>query len=402
MIKAFFHRALQWLSSLMPTSSTSSTPQAKSGSDSFRGDGTIESSAPKSVTNLGIGAAIRAGQAKVAHTMLQSWRERYLRSRRNAVRLALSRLGKEGCAKEEQRALIALLEDTEADAATAPLVTRADGRTLQLSGVASFRQQLTLRSRRAQLASSGPEWRLNSKDKGLRFARKQGIPCPKIYARNVQANQLDFHLKSVIKPANGAASRGVYLVLEDGTIFEPSRNQELQGEQALRDAIQKDLASNRVYDDRWIVEELITEDSAGIKPGCDLKFYCFYGEVGLVLEVERAEKNRYCEWDGHGNFISTGKYIGCEFDGRGVDSEQLALAKELSLAIPAPFMRIDFIRSYSSPEGMVFCEFTPRPGNFHRFNLATDRRLGDLYLEAEARLERDLLCGKKFENLFIG
>src|SRR5690554_6116417 len=48
----------------------------------------------------GVGAAIRAGQAKLAQSKLRRWRDRYLRARRNAVQLALSRLDKENCTEE--------------------------------------------------------------------------------------------------------------------------------------------------------------------------------------------------------------------------------------------------------------------------------------------------------------
>lgn len=349
----------------------------------------------------GIGTAIRAGQAKLAYSKLKKWRARYLSARRNAVQLALSRLDREECTEEERQALRLLLEDTESDAATAALVTRSDGRSLQLTGVASFRQLLTLRSRRSQLVGAGPEWRLNSKEKGARFARRHGLACPDVYARNVKAEHLEILPGSVIKPASGAGSRGVYLILGDRRIFEPGRNREMQGDNALLESMREDLATKRVRYDCWTVEELVTEDEVGLKPGTDLKFYCFYGMVGLVLEVERTDSTRYCEWDGEGKLISTGKYVGKEFSGKGVSAEQLALAAELSLKIPSPFMRIDFIRSSTALEGMMFCEFTPRPGNYHRFNLETDRRLGDLYLMAEARLEKDMLQGKSFSRLFV-
>lgn len=349
----------------------------------------------------GVGAAIRAGQAKLAYSKLQKWRARYLNARRNAVQLALSRFDREECTDEERQALRLLLEDTESDAATAALVTRSDGRSLQLAGVASFRQLLTLRSRRSQLVGAGPEWRLNSKEKGAHFARRHGIACPVVFARNVKAEHLEILPGSVIKPASGAGSRGVYLILGDRRIFEPGRNREIQGENALLESMREDLTTKRVHYDRWTVEQLVTEDEAGLKPGTDLKFYCFYGVVGLVLEVERSDSTRYCEWDGEGQLISTGKYLGKEFSGKGVSAEQLALATELSLKIPSPFMRIDFIRSSTAPEGMMFCEFTPRPGNYHRFDLETDRRLGDLYLMAEARLEKDMLQGKSFSRLFV-
>lgn len=56
-------------------------------------------------------------------------------------------------------------------------------------------------------------------------------------------------------------------------------------------------------------------------------------------------------------------------------------------------MRIDFLAAKS---GLYFCEFTPRPGDFEKFNDATDEMLGTLYLDAELRLVNDLVFGKRF------
>jgi TupA-like ATPgrasp len=58
-----------------------------------------------------------------------------------------------------------------------------------------------------------------------------------------------------------------------------------------------------------------------------------------------------------------------------------------------PFLRIDFLRG---EDRFAFGEFRLRPGDFETFNDATDRRLGELYLDAEARLYADLLAGRQF------
>lgn len=57
-------------------------------------------------------------------------------------------------------------------------------------------------------------------------------------------------------------------------------------------------------------------------------------------------------------------------------------------------MRIDFLKSKN---GMVFGEFTPRPGGYEQFNDEIDRWLGEYFLKAEGRLVIDLLNGKNFD-----
>lgn len=382
-----------WLGALLTW--RRSAPDAESASSpSTSGDDT-SGTRPRSVV-----ASLRAGKPALARQKLHRWRDRYLNARRNAVREALQRLDQPDCGDTERETLKALLADTEAAAVTAGLVQTANSKTLPLEAVASFRQSIALRTRCGQLAGSGPEWKLNSKLRGYNFVRKWDVAHPAILQEKAQTEALERRTGVVVKPMSAAGSRGVYLVLGDGRVFEPKRGEWLEDWQAMQAAMREDLAAGRVGRDRWMVEELVTEDEAGLRPGRDLKFYCFFGRVGLVLEVDRWQRKAYCEWDDAGNQIFSGKYDEARFDGVGVTPEQIQLAAKLSRRIPAPFIRIDFLRSAHSETGLSFCEFTPRPGNFHRFGDDTDRRLGELYLGAEARLHRCLLQGKRFPAPF--
>lgn len=58
-------------------------------------------------------------------------------------------------------------------------------------------------------------------------------------------------------------------------------------------------------------------------------------------------------------------------------------------------MRIDILRS---SKGSFFGEFTPWPGDFRYFPNRFDRMMGEMYLEAQARLEDDLWNGKSFDH----
>jgi hypothetical protein len=87
--------------------------------------------------------------------------------------------------------------------------------------------------------------------------------------------------------------------------------------------------------------------------------------------------------------------VGLEFYGEGVNSREAEIAAKISLEIPLPFMRIDFLRSADG--NLIFCEFTPRPGDFEKLNAGTDARLGREYSAAFARLYDDVLNGKSFK-----
>jgi hypothetical protein len=348
----------------------------------------------------GIQSVLRAKRPDVATTRLARWRERYLKARTNAVGGALERLQAADCADDERAALVQLLSDTEADAVTEALVRRSERAKLPLLGAASFRRSLAMRTRRSQLTRSGPEWRLNNKERGYHFVAARDIPHPEIFEHHVRHDDLVPRTGTVVKPVDGAGARGVYLVFDRERVFEPKRNRWLGGWSQMSITMKEDLASGTVTRDRWLMESLVFEDETEDRPGRDLKFYCFYGRVGLVLEVTRWGETAYCEWNEAGRQVLTGKYDARRFEGEGATAGQIQVAEMLSGQIPSPFIRIDFLRAKSADKGMVFCEFTPRPGNFHRFNPEFDRLLGEYYLEAEARLQQDLLEGRRFDAVF--
>ena len=161
----------------------------------------------------------------------------------------------------------------------------------------------------------------------------------------------------------------------------------------LKQGMQIALDLNEVGKDEWIVEELITKNDKGCIVPHDLKFYCFYGKVALIMEVCRYPKQMFCFWTNNGDIVFTGKYANKFFTGKGFTQDQLELATSISLEIPAPFVRIDFL---VAKDGLFFGEFTPRPGGYEMFNNKFDKMLGDFFIEAEERLICDLFNGKKF------
>lgn len=176
----------------------------------------------------------------------------------------------------------------------------------------------------------------------------------------------------------------MFIFDEQGGAFEVRSGETLSTvDEALTKAT-KMVESGTINKDAWLLEEFIGDfDQGRPLPPVDLKFYCFYGEVGFVLEVERADQTRYCEWLPDGRLAETGRYPGRTFVGNGFTSQQLETARKISKKIHTPFMRIDFIKSKNT---FSFGEFTPRPGQFSSFNKEFDRYLGECYLSAEAKV----------------
>lgn len=263
------------------------------------------------------------------------------------------------------------------------------GKKSPILGCVSFRQLMAMRSARSQMGGVCHEWKLNSKLRAVQFAQELEIPTPEHFG-TFAADELSEVSHRVLKPVTGAGSKGVFLMgdTEGLDVFraEVFPKAELPGRMT------------EVGSDRWISQELVSSSATEPMPARDLKFYCFYGEVALVLEVERFPERRYCWWDGDGKPVDTGKYTQSTFEGVGFDAEALKVAKTLSSAIPAPFCRIDLLKGH---DRTVFGEITPRPGGFQDFDADMDFRLGKAFMRAEGRLQQDLLKGKSFHSIFV-
>ncbi|KGX87249.1 ATP-grasp fold amidoligase family protein [Pontibacillus litoralis] len=269
-----------------------------------------------------------------------------------------------------------------------------DEESIPLVSTASYRASLNMRMRQYQWMGSLPEWSLDDKQEAYAFMDQLDIRRPWTSEHSFPLSDMPQHTQVAIKPVDGAGSRGVYLVRANDDIIDLKRANSIKSWNDLKTAMQEDLDSGWVEKDEWFMEELIFENKLEKQAASDVKFYCFYGKVGVILEIKRYPELAYCWWTADGQRIHTGKYEDELFKGQGVSKQELQLAANLSLEIPAPFIRIDFLRS---EDGLVFGEFTPKPGNYDGFDQQTDQWLGDLFLEAEGRLSQDLLNGKSFE-----
>jgi hypothetical protein len=267
--------------------------------------------------------------------------------------------------------------------------------TISLKSIASFRANLSIRLRKKQFGTILPEWLLDQKKVAYRFMDSLHIDRPWVSDDTYTISTIPKKERIVIKPQDGAGSRGVYLVFTEGNILDVKRSKTLNSWESLIESMKEDLDSRSVKEDSWMIEELLLEDKDTFRPARDLKFYCFYGKVAIILEVQRFPELSYCWWTADGKQITTGKYDGDLFKGVGASEQEVQLAACISSEIPVPFIRIDFLKT---SRGLVFGEFTPKPGNYDEFNRETDRWLGDEFLSAEERLISDLLNGKSFES----
>jgi hypothetical protein len=200
-------------------------------------------------------------------------------------------------------------------------------------------------------------------------------------------NELDLPDLFVLKLASGWSSRGVMLLERTGpdTFFDHMKLQVLDAASITR--LQEGAAASFGQSQgQWIAEELVVHTlGVGAIP-FDYKFYCFDGDVGLVVQIDRnSGPVRVALFDGTFRPMRLGRdYLlnGTTNPGMPVvplhAPEMLWWAQRLSREADSPFVSIDM---FDSPTGPVFGEFTYSPGGTHRRMFAFSHRLLDRFDE---------------------
>lgn len=231
----------------------------------------------------------------------------------------------------------------------------------------------------------------NNKKIDQQFAQSLGIPTPKLLQSECKFEDINFTDSIVIKPSFGCSSTNVFVHFSHEKIVEVKTNHTFNS----LDDFKKEILGRDIQG-LWQTEALILNNEN--KAAHDIKVYMYYGVVGAVLEVQRADKAYQCWYDKDGKVLESERRNQPWFEGTGFDSEVLEYAKRISLNVPAPFMRMDF---YKGADDYYLGELTPHPGRyFSEYSPELDRHLGELFAHAEARLFKDLLRKKDFDSFF--
>lgn len=252
---------------------------------------------------------------------------------------------------------------------------------------------LTIRSAVAMWKSGSryPTFLLDQKLVGHEFAKSLGLNVPKIYKAKVPLSEISFAPCTAVKPVHEDSGRGVFIVDQKGSIFHLNSATYFSSEVEAKNKAQQLLDNKTVSNDDWMIEELILSLDNSIAR--DVKFYTFYGKIGLILETSRIPKIRRCWYDVNENIVKTGKYDDILFKGAGNLKALTELARSVSRQVPAPFARVDFLVSGGTT---YFGEITPVPGSHGAFNHKWDTTLGAMFTEASCRLVHDVAYGKTF------
>jgi hypothetical protein len=216
------------------------------------------------------------------------------------------------------------------------------------------------------------------------FVSSLGHPVPKVINKSASASEAFEHKGFIVKATSGAASKGVFLN-KGGLLYHFFDKNYYSKSDFFNYCAEQKMNT-------FIVEEYVGEEN-GVT---DLKFYMFYGKVGVVLEVQRGLKgSTHCFYNENSEVINTGRYRETSFEGSGFSDGAKECAINIGENIPSPFVRVDLIVK----EGKFWVgEITAHPGGFEDFNKEWDFRLGKEFIEARARLSEDLLSGKDFSS----
>lgn len=328
-----------------------------------------------------------------------SSRQRSLRRlTRRTIRDLIPRTVQEDGPQNWRECAQTILNDADPEFLTHHLMRRIERQDLKVMKGLSFHHFMVQQSEERRIGLPSSAWELDEKLKAYRFIDAVNFRRPHNDLQQYRFSSLPKFAPSVIKPAQGTGARGCYLVFSDTEMVHISGGEKFTSWPDLEDHAKQlmDKSLRAPIRNRWFIEELVLEDSKSNTPARDLKYFTFYGEVALVLEVIRSEGSaKYSFMLPDNTPVLPGTWDYNYFEGTGTTPEHLESIRALSLQIPHPFLRIDMLKGEG---GLVFGEFTPRPGQFHRFTPEWDRIFGEHWARAQHRLQNDLLMGKSFKT----
>lgn len=293
-----------------------------------------------------------------------------------------------------------LLELAEPRHVSPSMVRRYVANGMSMTSAVSWKRQLISHSEASLFAKAPIIWKVNSKREGYKFVDALGVRRPALHSPHAQT--LDAYSPTypgALKPTAGAGANGVYLLMSDDHIYHVKTGARFSSWQEAKSHARGLIDSGRVRHDAWLSEELVLGDHKTLAPAVDLKFYAFYGEIALVTEIQRYPKMVWDYWAKPGERIKPpGNWKRALFKGNGPSDDDFETVKHISRSIPYPFVRIDMIKG---EHGILFGEFTPRPGSAMGLSSNWDRLMGEAWFRAEQRLQDDLLVSGKDFTAFL-
>lgn len=241
--------------------------------------------------------------------------------------------------------------------------------------------------------SPDPRYALIQKLRGKAVVRSAGLAMPEVYRTWATIDEIDLdglpeHF--VLKSAGGATSHGVLPVRREGDGFRVISTDKVLSAPEITAYLTAKRAAGKVRAP-FFAEEFLT-GVTGSEILEDVKIYAFYGEIGHVLlravgthGDSSSVRYRYLDEKGIDlGPVSRSNPVDPTIPVPGQLPEMIRVARELSQAARIPFLRVDL---YETDRGVMFGEFTPRPGGEQEYVPEHDRALGVLWEQARLRLD---------------
>ena len=239
--------------------------------------------------------------------------------------------------------------------------------------------------------------------KAYSFAQSHGVRIPAMIGLWDEPQDIpwdDLPDQIVLKSHTGASSRGVFPLRRiDGRWFMVTRPEPVEP----ADVVQRlgDLLRDGRIDGPFIGQQLIGEGRDDTLP-TEIRVHCFYGEVGMV-HVRRATTHGDNTGTRTRRFLPDGspgprhRWHDDDVELPDVFHTAVDVGRRLSAHVPRTFVRVDLL---DDDADVVFGELTPRPGGPHYFGPEADRRLGELWEQAQARVLNDVIDGSDYALRF--
>lgn len=240
------------------------------------------------------------------------------------------------------------------------------------------------------------------------LAVSHGIAAPEIYgvwrsAREVDLSVVDVD-RVVLKGDGGHSAQGVFPLIRTEAGWRSVDGQFEFSGNTLPSDLQKLVGKAGTP---FFAEQFLQSPSGWTIPE-DVKLYCAYGEV-LQVYVMRSSADSSMDrktfssrfFDASGDpleEIRNGLNYDHSIEAPAHFAELVKSAKHLSRAVGLPFVRVDM---YSTAAGPILGELTAVPSaGVQSYTREHDRAMGQAWVEAQARLDQDLMRGRPVGTLF--